>query len=77
MGPTDIIAKKKRDGSGMMNFERQKKDRDKTKEASEAEKIDDMKKKKKAKDRYLLKKEDKSPLSGSEAREKKKLQEKV
>ena len=78
MGPTDVISKKKRDGNSMMNFERQQKYRDKNKKASEAEQINDMKRKKKDKDRlrYLLKKEGKSTLSKSEVREKKKLQKK-
>ena len=76
MGPNEGIPKKKRDGNGMMNFERQKKYRDKGKEVADLEKMNDMKRRKKDRDRlrYLLKKEEKSSLSGSEAREKKTLQ---
>ena len=54
-------AKKRRDGSGMMDFERQQKYRDKPKVAAQAVKDAEKNEKKKEKDRlrYLLKKRSK------------------
>ena len=71
-------AKKRRDGSGMMDFERQQKYRDKPKVAAQAVKDAEKNEKKKEKDRlrYLLKKGAKQSLSKAEEMEKKIIQNK-
>ena len=71
-------AKKRRDGSGMMDFERQQKYRDKPKVAAQAVKDAEKNGKKKEKDRlrYLLKKGAKQSLSKAEEMEKKIIQNK-